>query len=169
MSNCGPLKAVDVIFSIQFIASRYVRYVENSIAGGGVSKLSSVSIHRYLLVDICVGRGPQVSAVSRGVESNSSVFSVPTRPLAPVVESAVPGEAELRLTWRSDVNSRQDSYELRYRRRAPPAAPPEPYRKVPAGRHRPSWRTGVSRTSPYTRDDECLRIPLEKTSFSSIR
>ncbi|CAB3221781.1 unnamed protein product [Arctia plantaginis] len=66
-----------------------------------------------------------VSAVSRGVESNESVFSVPTRPLAPVVESAAPGDAELRLAWRSDVNSRQDSYELRYRRR-----PPEPYRKL---------------------------------------
>lgn len=57
-----------------------------------------------------------VCAVSRGVESNESVFSVPTRPLAPVVESAAPGTRDMRLTWRSDVNSRQDSYELRYRR-----------------------------------------------------
>ncbi|CAH0628548.1 unnamed protein product [Chrysodeixis includens] len=62
-----------------------------------------------------------VSAVSRGVESNESVFSVPTRPLAPVLLSALAGERELRLAWRSDVNSRQDAYELRYRRRGEPA------------------------------------------------
>lgn len=65
-----------------------------------------------------------VAAVSRGVESNESSFGVATRPLAPVVLAAEPAERALRLAWRSDVNSRQDAYELRYRRRAvPPAAP----------------------------------------------
>ncbi|XP_075972305.1 protein tyrosine phosphatase 10D [Anticarsia gemmatalis] len=59
-----------------------------------------------------------VSAVSRGVESNESVFNVQTRPLAPVVVPVPAGPRQLRLAWHSDVNSRQDSYELRYRRRS---------------------------------------------------
>ncbi|KAL0839964.1 hypothetical protein ABMA28_016572 [Loxostege sticticalis] len=57
-----------------------------------------------------------VSSVSHGVESHESAVSVTTRPLAPVVVSAAPRDARLRLAWRSDVNSRQDEYRLRYRR-----------------------------------------------------
>ncbi|XP_060800520.1 tyrosine-protein phosphatase 10D isoform X3 [Amyelois transitella] len=56
-----------------------------------------------------------VCAVSHGVESNESQFSVLTRPLAPVLLGAEPGARALRLAWRSDVNSRQDRYQLRYR------------------------------------------------------
>lgn len=67
----------------------------------------------------------QVTALSRGIESNETSVSVGTRPLAPSIESAgsagsagsaVSAGSALRLTWRSDVNSRQDSYRLRYRR-----------------------------------------------------
>ncbi|GBP07497.1 Tyrosine-protein phosphatase 10D [Eumeta japonica] len=57
-----------------------------------------------------------VQAVSHGVESNESSVAVATRPLAPVVKELVPTTRGLRLSWRSDVNSKQDSYQLRYRR-----------------------------------------------------
>ncbi|XP_047545412.1 tyrosine-protein phosphatase 10D-like isoform X5 [Vanessa atalanta] len=58
-----------------------------------------------------------VAAVSRGVESNESVFQAATRPLAPALRSATAEQRALLLAWSSDVNSRQDRYELRYRRR----------------------------------------------------
>lgn len=58
-----------------------------------------------------------VAAVSRGVESNESMFAVGTPPLAPVLRSAAPEQRALSLAWHSDVNSRQDAYELRYRRK----------------------------------------------------
>ncbi|KAJ0179625.1 hypothetical protein K1T71_005337 [Dendrolimus kikuchii] len=57
-----------------------------------------------------------VRAVSHGVESNETSVGVATRPLAPVVQDVTPGAHSLRLHWRSDVNSRQDHYELRYGR-----------------------------------------------------
>ncbi|XP_053600503.1 tyrosine-protein phosphatase 10D isoform X2 [Plodia interpunctella] len=57
-----------------------------------------------------------VCAVSRGVESNESQVSVLTRPLAPVLLRAEPAARALALAWRSDVNSRQERYRLRYRR-----------------------------------------------------
>ncbi|XP_041973305.1 tyrosine-protein phosphatase 10D isoform X2 [Aricia agestis] len=62
-----------------------------------------------------------VSAVSRGVASNASATWAATRPLAPVLRAAAGGERSLRLAWSADVESRQDGYELTYRRRAPAA------------------------------------------------
>ncbi|KAM3958132.1 LOW QUALITY PROTEIN: tyrosine-protein phosphatase 10D [Aphomia sociella] len=70
-----------------------------------------------------------VSAVSRGVESNESALSAATRPLAPAVLSVTPRRRALALAWHSDVDSRQDGYELRYRRRRP-APPHEDYLTV---------------------------------------
>ncbi|XP_034825166.1 tyrosine-protein phosphatase 10D [Maniola hyperantus] len=58
-----------------------------------------------------------VAAVSRGVPSNESVTAVATRPLAPALRAAAPQQRALQLAWSSDVNSRQERYELRYRRR----------------------------------------------------
>lgn len=83
-----------------------------------------------------------VAAVSRGVESNESLFAVGTPPLAPVLRSAAAEQRALSLAWRSDVNSRQDAYELRYRRRdaevkdeafrtVSVAPPPRPARVAP--------------------------------------
>lgn len=71
-----------------------------------------------------------VAAVSRGVESNDSTFQAATRPLAPALRAAAPAQRALRLAWSSDVNSRQDRYELRYRRRPPAGAPAAPYRAL---------------------------------------
>lgn len=61
-----------------------------------------------------------VRAVSRGVRSNETRAWCATQPLAPLVLSAAAGDRELRLTWRSDVNSRQDEYRVRYARLADP-------------------------------------------------
>lgn len=117
-----------------------------------------------------------VSAVSRGVESNESVFSVPTRPLAPVLLSALAGERALRLAWRSDVNSRQDAYELRYRRRG---EPDDAYRTVsspPRGRRpaappprplTPLTRSCCSsrRRTRVPRSRTCSRAPCTRSKW----
>ncbi|XP_045764003.1 tyrosine-protein phosphatase 10D isoform X1 [Maniola jurtina] len=58
-----------------------------------------------------------VAAVSRGVASDDAVTAVATRPLAPALRAAAPQQRALRLAWSSDVNSRQERYELRFRRR----------------------------------------------------
>ncbi|CAG4984834.1 unnamed protein product [Colias eurytheme] len=72
-----------------------------------------------------------VRAVSKGVESNESSVSAATRPLAPALRSAEPAHTELRLHWGADVDSRQDRYELRYRRA-------------------PSHRDATDEQAPYT-------------------
>ncbi|XP_063616070.1 tyrosine-protein phosphatase 10D-like [Cydia splendana] len=63
-----------------------------------------------------------VTAVSRGVDSAETTFSAATRPLAPVVRTWGGAARQLSLAWSSDVNSRQDHYELRHRRRPEPGA-----------------------------------------------
>lgn len=60
-----------------------------------------------------------VSAVSRGVPGDALLVALATRPLAPALLAAQAAPASLALAWRSDVNSRQDRYELRYRRYRP--------------------------------------------------
>ncbi|XP_046978913.1 tyrosine-protein phosphatase 10D-like isoform X1 [Vanessa cardui] len=87
-----------------------------------------------------------VAAVSRGVESNESVFQAATRPLAPALRSAAAEQRALLLAWSSDVNSRQDRYELRYRRRDADA----PYATVRPARPPPAAATGP-RTAPSDR------------------
>lgn len=93
------------------------------------SNTLSTAERRVTLRALLPGRNYSVavSAVSRAVPSAPAVLALATRPLAPVLRAATPERGALRLEWRSDVNSRQDTYELRYRRRATPAAPEEPY------------------------------------------
>lgn len=57
-----------------------------------------------------------VQALSHGAAGNETLDWAATRPLAPVVEELAPEPRALRLSWRSDVNSQQDRYELEYRR-----------------------------------------------------
>lgn len=53
-----------------------------------------------------------VQAVSKKVESNESFLYVVTRPSAPIIEDSRPLIDGLNISWKSDVNSRQDKYEL---------------------------------------------------------
>lgn len=71
--------------------------------------------------------------MSHGVESNESVAVAATRPLAPVMEAVEADARRLRLRWRSDVNSRQDHYELRYARWPRTAAAADDFRAVSTG------------------------------------
>ncbi|XP_062527912.1 tyrosine-protein phosphatase 10D isoform X3 [Bombyx mori] len=71
-----------------------------------------------------------VRALSRAVESNETWGWGATRPLAPVVVRVEAAAAALRLHWRSDVNSRQTRYVLRYRARVPEPGPPAEWRQL---------------------------------------
>lgn len=53
-----------------------------------------------------------VSAISKKVESNESFLFVLTRPSAPIIEDLKPLVDGLNISWKSDVNSRQDKYEV---------------------------------------------------------
>lgn len=53
-----------------------------------------------------------VQAVSKKTESNESYLYVVTRPSAPIIEDLRPIIDGLNISWKSDVNSRQDKYEL---------------------------------------------------------
>ncbi|XP_039746101.1 tyrosine-protein phosphatase 10D-like isoform X2 [Pararge aegeria] len=96
-----------------------VSYHETGPSRDDSSALSTAHANATLAA-LLPGRNYTVSvaAVSRGVASNDSVFLAATRPLAPALRAAAPQQRALALAWRSDVDSRQDGYELRYRRRA---------------------------------------------------
>ncbi|KAF5292505.1 hypothetical protein FQR65_LT01650 [Abscondita terminalis] len=53
-----------------------------------------------------------VRAVSKKVESNESFLYVITRPSAPIIEDSKPMIDGLNISWKSDVNSKQDKYEI---------------------------------------------------------
>lgn len=53
-----------------------------------------------------------VQALSKKTESNESFLYVVTRPSAPIIEDLRPMIDGLNISWKSDVNSRQDKYEV---------------------------------------------------------
>lgn len=53
-----------------------------------------------------------VQAISKDMESNESYLYVVTQPSAPIIEDLRPIVDGLNISWKSDVNSRQDKYEL---------------------------------------------------------
>ncbi|XP_017783937.1 PREDICTED: tyrosine-protein phosphatase 10D [Nicrophorus vespilloides] len=53
-----------------------------------------------------------VQAISKKTESNESFLYVVTRPSAPIIEDLRPLVDGLNISWKSDVNSRQDKYEV---------------------------------------------------------
>lgn len=89
------------------------------------SNTLSTTEPRVTLRALLAGRNYSVwvAAVSRGVAAEPRAAALATRPLAPVLLAARASDSDLRLSWRSDVNSRQDGYELSYRRAAPPDPP----------------------------------------------
>lgn len=50
------------------------------------------------------------------MESNETVMHVTTRPSSPIIEDLRSIPNGLNISWKSDVNSRQDKYEVWYKR-----------------------------------------------------
>ncbi|RZF35702.1 hypothetical protein LSTR_LSTR009570 [Laodelphax striatellus] len=57
-----------------------------------------------------------VQAVSNQVESNESTIYQATKPSSPIIEDLKPIENGLNISWKSDVNSRQDKFEVVHNR-----------------------------------------------------
>lgn len=87
--------------------------VESQIGDSSTVKTNKTYIELDTLLP---GRNYSISvqAVSNKMESNESVFNIVTRPSAPVIEDLKPLFEGLNISWKSDVNSRQDKYEVQY-------------------------------------------------------
>lgn len=55
-----------------------------------------------------------VQAVSKDMESTENTVYVVTRPSSPIIEDLKPMVDGLNISWKSDVNSRQDKYEIQW-------------------------------------------------------
>lgn len=57
-----------------------------------------------------------VQAISNKVESNETVLYQATRPSSPIIEDLKSIEKGLNISWKSDVNSRQEKFEVTHNR-----------------------------------------------------
>lgn len=57
-----------------------------------------------------------VQAISKRMESNETTIYIVTRPSSPIIEDRKSIKEGLNISWKSDVNSRQDKYEVMYSR-----------------------------------------------------
>lgn len=57
-----------------------------------------------------------VQAISKQTESNETTIYIVTRPSSPIIEDRKSIKEGLNISWKSDVNSRQDKYEVTYYR-----------------------------------------------------
>lgn len=57
-----------------------------------------------------------VQSISKKMESNETTIYVVTRPSSPIIEDRKSIKEGLNISWKSDVNSRQDKYEVVYSR-----------------------------------------------------
>lgn len=90
--------------------------VESSLADSSTVRSNSTSI--VLDPILLPGRNYSVAvqAVSKKAESNESHLFVLTKPSAPVIEVLKPIKDGLNISWKSDVVSLQDKYEIQWTR-----------------------------------------------------
>ncbi|XP_058822089.1 tyrosine-protein phosphatase 10D isoform X2 [Topomyia yanbarensis] len=72
----------------------------------------------FALESLLPGRNYSVTvqAISKKMESNETVIFVVTRPSSPIIEDLKSIREGLNISWKSDVNSRQEKYEVTYTR-----------------------------------------------------
>lgn len=91
-----------------------VRYVELE-AFNSDGTVQVVQEKKVFLEDLLPGRNYSISvfAVSNGIHSEESVVYQPTKPAPPVIGILEPvSGSRLNVSWKSDVTSRQDSYQV---------------------------------------------------------
>lgn len=86
-------------------------------ANGDSSSMTTDKI-RYTLENLLPGRNYSITvqAISKKMESNETVIYVATRPSAPIIEDLKSIREGLNISWKSDVNSKQEQYEVMYTR-----------------------------------------------------
>lgn len=94
-----------------------ISYVEIETLNGDSNQMF-VDKTEYILESLLPGRkySINVQAVSNSMESNGTTIFQVTRPSSPIIEDLRPIEFGLNISWKSDVNSRQDNFEVIYNR-----------------------------------------------------
>lgn len=84
----------------------------------GDSSTMNTNQTSYILESLLPGRNYSltVQSVSKHMESNETTIYVVTRPSSPIIEDRKSIKEGLNISWKSDVNSRQDKYEVTYYR-----------------------------------------------------
>nr|XP_031828651.1 tyrosine-protein phosphatase 10D isoform X5 [Nomia melanderi] len=95
-----------------------LQYHEVETAIGGDSNTLTTDKTKVTLEALLPGRNYSiiVQAISNKVESNETVFYQVTRPSSPIIEDLKPTEMGLNISWKSDVNSRQEKFEVTHNR-----------------------------------------------------
>ncbi|XP_076754004.1 protein tyrosine phosphatase 10D isoform X5 [Xylocopa sonorina] len=95
-----------------------LQYHEVETTIGGDSNTLTTDKTKVTLEALLPGRNYSiiVQAISNKVESNETVFYQVTRPSSPIIEDLRPSEMGLNISWKSDVNSRQEKFEVTHNR-----------------------------------------------------
>ncbi|XP_055611561.1 tyrosine-protein phosphatase 10D isoform X3 [Uranotaenia lowii] len=72
----------------------------------------------FALESLLPGRNYSISvqSISKKIESNETIIFVVTRPSSPIIEDLKSIREGLNISWKSDVNSRQEKFEVTYTR-----------------------------------------------------
>ncbi|KAK0159849.1 hypothetical protein PV327_010916 [Microctonus hyperodae] len=92
--------------------------VDTTTSISGDSNTLTTDKTRIILEALLPGRNYTiiVQAISNKVESNDTVIFQVTRPASPVIEDLKSIERGLNISWKSDVNSRQEKFEITHTR-----------------------------------------------------
>ncbi|XP_029155618.1 tyrosine-protein phosphatase 10D isoform X1 [Nylanderia fulva] len=95
-----------------------LQYHEVETAIGGDSNTLTTDKTKVTLEALLPGRNYSiiVQAISNKIESNETVLYQATRPASPVIEDLKPIEKGLNISWKSDVNSKQEKFEVTHNR-----------------------------------------------------
>lgn len=94
--------------------SYVVSYHEVESSTGDSSTVTTNKTNLTLIDTLLPGRNYSIAvqAVAKKTESNESFLYVVTRPSAPIIEDLRPLIDGLNISWKSDVNSKQEKYEV---------------------------------------------------------
>lgn len=94
-----------------------ISYHEVETYNGDASTMN-IKGTRLALESLLPGRNYSITvqAISKKMESNETIIYVATRPSSPIIEDFKPIKEGLNISWKSDVNSRQEKYEVMYYR-----------------------------------------------------
>ncbi|KAG7207331.1 hypothetical protein KM043_008998 [Ampulex compressa] len=95
-----------------------LQYHEVETTIGGDSNTLTTDKSKVTLEALLPGRNYSiiVQAISNKVESNETVLYQVTRPSSPIIEDLKSIEKGLNISWKSDVNSRQEKFEVTHNR-----------------------------------------------------
>ena len=95
-----------------------ISYHEVDGAANGDSSQMNTERIRYTLENLLPGRNYSITvqAISKKMESNETTINVVTRPSSPIIEDLKSIREGLNISWKSDVNSKQEQYEVMYTR-----------------------------------------------------